>query len=259
MSEYKMFSKPQLSAFRAFTGTLTGTACDPNRGAFDGKPRLKAGQARDDVNPEMMERIQHFMKKTGMNEQALVKIMQICSQELPANAGQDDFEDMPEGVEEEEGEYVEDESELEARQERMQRNTEPTDLQNGRLSVETQFKNSPLQQNIGKSLEDMPSRDGRFGGRRRAMDDPPDFASGGKPMPGGTMTAIKNPKMVGDAARRFAARYPNSRLIESAPPPRKKKVIAQRQERARAFLAMDSGSPNSFYDRFPDARLIKNI
>jgi hypothetical protein len=270
-----MFTPDQLAKFKTFSQSLKGTVADPHRhrsGAMDGKPKLKArdgvagyrnsrGALDDNADPEMMEKVREFLHKNGMRDQGIVKVMQVLSQEMPANASEDDFEDMPA----EEEEYVEDESELEARQERMQRNTEPTDLQHGRLSVETQFKNSPLQQNIGKSLEDMPSRDVRFGCRRRAMDDPPDFAYGGMPKPGGTMTPIK--RVTGDEAK-FNRRYPGASRVASDMPVRSARFTAKldkaaKQERGRAFAgAFDSAADGrsalkGSADRYPNAQRIK--
>jgi hypothetical protein len=268
-----MFSDHSLKLFKTFSQSLKGTVADPGRrppGAFDGMPK----KARDGVagyrnsrrahdgeqdGIDLMKRFEGMLEKSGMNDEGILKIMQACSAELPRNMGKgdDDFE-----TEEEEGEQGFDESELEAREDLRQQNREPVEQQ---LTAASQFRQSPLQQNIGRSMEDVPGRDGRFGGRRRAMDDPPDFASGGRPNPGGTMTPIK--RVTGDEAK-FNRRYFGASAISSDAPVRSAKFAAKlaksaKQGRAAFLGAMDQTAPRrsareGFESRYPDSKRIKH-
>jgi hypothetical protein len=270
-----MFTPDQLAKFKTFSQSLKGTVADPHRrrppGAFDGKPKLKARDGvagyknsrlshddNDNADPQLMEKVKAFLEKNGVRDQGVVKVMQVLSQELPSSKVATGLDDEPEGETYEEGEEPVgiDETDAEAQEDLRQQNREPVQEQ---LTAASQFKNAPLQQNIGKSLEDMPKgRDGRgmgrFGGR--AKDQPPRFD--GEPLVGGGQVPLDKRQVSGDAAR-FASRYPDSRLIGSAPPPRTRKVIAQRKERARAFLAMDGNDRSSFAARYPNASRIKVI
>jgi hypothetical protein len=52
-----MFTPDQLAKFKVFSQSLKGTCADPLRrkppGAYDRKPKLKQGQARDGADPDM--------------------------------------------------------------------------------------------------------------------------------------------------------------------------------------------------------------